>query len=117
MPAPPLKAQAAEREWRRLRYRLRRFGTGGSVGYVLARLRTGGYPPWCAYMLADRLIKLGEAATVVRFLEAVRRAGSTHPLLDVVHAKAIWCVGDRKKAIRFLSRKARLWSASVPYHW
>jgi hypothetical protein len=105
-----------EKEWRRLRVRVRREGAVNATRHVANLIRQGGYPVWYPYKLGDYLLKQGELSAVGELLRVVRRFAQPHPLIDKLYGTWLWCLGNREQATRFIRKRAKQWSKSFLYN-
>lgn len=108
---PPLVAK----EWRKILYRVRRYGCAKTGSYVVTRVRKGTLPLALSLTFAETLLKKGEHRLCGRVLTAVRASGEKHALLDELVSSWLWCTGNKQKALSFILRRAKYWNKSYLY--
>ena len=101
-------------EWRRLLRRVRQHGVLETVNHMLD-LAKEGYPLWYFYLMGNLLLKRKEFAAVEHLYLRLSRLGRRDMFLDENEGKRLWCVGDRRGAIKFVTRRARLRPHSCLY--
>src|SRR4051812_44543020 len=104
-----------EREWERLRSRLRRKDALDTAAHVSEKIRDSNYPLWYSCKVLEYLLKRGELQAAEMILKALQRSGASHPLVDDLRGRWLWSFGNRAKAIRFTKEKAKHWSSPFLY--
>jgi hypothetical protein len=101
-----------EKEWKRLRVRLRRHGGQETCKHMVHLIEAGGYPLALILRLAEHFLKHRDYLNAGKLIEAVSRAGIKNPLLEELHSSWLWCIGKRRLALSAAAKSARQWRKS-----
>src|SRR5687768_6217969 len=114
---PANEYDAVDKEWRRIRDRVKRQGADKACDQMIARLQDPRYPLYYAVELIEYLMKKrNEFEAAGRIIDAVKRSGRKHPLIDKLHSTWLWCVGERRKALSLAVASAKFWKKSYVVH-
>ena len=104
-----------DKEWRRIRDRLRKDGPMTTSRHVAELVIGQDYPLAFSCRLIELLLKRGETAAAAVVLQALDQVGAEHPLLDELRSAWLWCTGRRRRASATATNSAQRWNRPYLY--